>query len=94
MPSAIESYQCRIGRVSSRGPAAAGERASVVVTSFLTDADTPIIADLTKFLIAANQDSGNLVVFAIDHSNGKLTPTGQTLEIPSPACVKFLPALN
>lgn len=44
------------------------------------------------YLVAANQSSGNLVVFKIDTATGKLTATGNTLEVPSPVCVKFMPA--
>lgn len=44
-----------------------------------------------KFLIACNQDSNNVVVFKIDSNTGKLTATGQTITIPKPVCVKFLP---
>lgn len=44
-----------------------------------------------KFLIAANQDSDSLMVFRIDQKTGKLEPTGQTVEVPTPVCVKFLP---
>ena len=44
-----------------------------------------------SFLLAANQDSNNIVVFRIDKQTGRLTPTGQTAEAPSPMCVKFLP---
>ncbi|MDF2441411.1 MAG: 6-phosphogluconolactonase [Abditibacteriota bacterium] len=41
------------------------------------------------FLLAANQDSNNIVVFRIDTETGGLTPTGQTIEVPAPVCVKF-----
>jgi 6-phosphogluconolactonase len=43
-----------------------------------------------KFLIAANQRSNNLVVFKIDQGTGKLTPTGQTAEVGTPVCVRFM----
>lgn len=43
-----------------------------------------------RFLIAANQSTGNLVVFAIDLDSGDLKPTGQSVDVPSPVCVKFL----
>ncbi len=43
-----------------------------------------------RYLVAANQDSGNLVVFAIDGKSGRLTATGQTLDVPTPACVAFM----
>jgi 6-phosphogluconolactonase len=42
------------------------------------------------YLIAANQATNNLVVFRIDQNTGKLTPTGETAEVGSPVCVKFL----
>lgn len=42
-------------------------------------------------LVAANQNSGNLVSFRIDKETGRLIPTGYELEIPSPACVVPLP---
>ncbi len=43
-----------------------------------------------KFLVVANQDGDNLVVFAIDQETGELKPTGQTVGVPRPVCVKFL----
>lgn len=43
-----------------------------------------------SFLLAANQDSNTIVVFRIDKKTGRLTPTGQTVEVPTPMCVKFL----
>ena len=44
-----------------------------------------------NFLLAANQASDNIVVFRIDSKTGRLQATGQTLGIPSPVCVTFLP---
>ena len=41
------------------------------------------------FLLAANQDSDSVVVFSIDKQTGRLAPTGQSIEVPSPVCVKF-----
>jgi 6-phosphogluconolactonase len=43
-----------------------------------------------KLLFAANQKSDNIVIFKIDPKTGKLTPTGQVLDVASPVCVKFL----
>jgi 6-phosphogluconolactonase len=43
-----------------------------------------------SWLLAANQDSGEIVVFRIDHKTGHLTPTGEVLQVPSPACLKFV----
>jgi 6-phosphogluconolactonase len=43
------------------------------------------------YLFAANQDSASVVVFRIDRKSGKLTPTGDKLDVPFPVCVTFLP---
>jgi 6-phosphogluconolactonase len=43
-----------------------------------------------SWLIAANQDGGNLVVFRIDKASGKLTSTGEQAKVPFPVCVKFV----
>ncbi|MCI0748471.1 MAG: lactonase family protein [Verrucomicrobia subdivision 3 bacterium] len=43
-----------------------------------------------KFLLAANQNSDNVVAFRIDEKTGALTPAGQSVEAPTPVCVKFL----
>ncbi len=42
------------------------------------------------FLLAANQDTDNVVVFRIDGATGTLEPTGQSIRVPVPVCVKFL----
>jgi 6-phosphogluconolactonase len=44
-----------------------------------------------NFLLAANQNSDSIVVFRIDPKTGRLKPTGQTLEVPTPVCMAFLP---
>ncbi|MDP4131913.1 MAG: lactonase family protein [Bacteroidota bacterium] len=43
-----------------------------------------------RFLLVANQDSDNIVVFAIDPVSGLLKATGKELSVPNPVCVKFL----
>lgn len=43
-----------------------------------------------SWLLAANQDSDEIVVFRIDHKTGYLTPTGERVQVPSPACLKFV----
>jgi 6-phosphogluconolactonase len=45
-----------------------------------------------SYLLAANQDSDNVVVMRIDPLTGKLTPTGGSVEIGMPVCVKMIPA--
>jgi 6-phosphogluconolactonase len=42
-----------------------------------------------NFLIVANQDSNNIVVFRIDPSTGKLIDLNQEIRIPMPVCIKF-----
>jgi 6-phosphogluconolactonase len=42
-----------------------------------------------RFLLAANQESGNIVVFRIDAATGRLTPTGEVVQVPAPVCVAF-----
>ncbi len=44
-----------------------------------------------RWLLAANQDTANIVVFKLDPASGKLTPTGQQVEVGSPVCISFLP---
>ena len=43
-----------------------------------------------QFLLAENQGSDSIVFFKIDKKTGKLTPTGQKLEVGSPVCIRFL----
>jgi len=43
-----------------------------------------------KFLLAANQESSNIVVFRIDSTTGALAPTGEIVEAPAPVCITFL----
>jgi 6-phosphogluconolactonase len=44
-----------------------------------------------NYLLAENQLSDSIVAFRIDQKTGTLTPTGETLEVPSPVCLRFLP---
>ena len=43
-----------------------------------------------KFLLAANQESNNIVVFRIDSTTGALSPTGEIKEAPAPVCITFV----
>jgi 6-phosphogluconolactonase len=43
-----------------------------------------------RYLLVANQESNSIVVFRIDPKTGRLTGTGQVLEVPSPVCVVFI----
>jgi 6-phosphogluconolactonase len=42
------------------------------------------------YLLAANQQTNNVVVFKIDPKTGGLKPTGHSIEVPIPVCVKFV----
>lgn len=41
------------------------------------------------FLVAANRNSGNLVVFAVDPQTGELSPTGHEAKVPLPTGAAF-----
>jgi 6-phosphogluconolactonase len=43
-----------------------------------------------NFLLVEDQMSNKIVTFRIDQKTGALTPTGDTLEVPSPVCLAFL----
>ena len=43
------------------------------------------------YLLAANQDSDTIVAFRIDQETGILEPTGQSIEVPTPVCLKLIP---
>jgi 6-phosphogluconolactonase len=57
-----------------------------------TDGDWPRNFSLDptgRWLLVANQKSGSVVVFGRDQKSGRLTPTRQRIEIPSPVCLRF-----
>jgi 6-phosphogluconolactonase len=43
-----------------------------------------------NYLFAANQQSNNIVIFKINQESGRLTPSREVLETPSPVCIKFV----
>ncbi|MBL50324.1 MAG: 6-phosphogluconolactonase, partial [Roseibacillus sp.] len=43
-----------------------------------------------RWIIAANQASGDLHVFSIDQETGILEPAAGRVEMPDPVCVVFL----
>jgi 6-phosphogluconolactonase len=45
-----------------------------------------------RYLFAANENSSTVVLFHVNQTTGRLTPAGQTIEVPSPSCVVFLKA--
>jgi 6-phosphogluconolactonase len=61
----------------------------------LTGGKTPrhfAIDPTGAYLLAENQESDNIVIFHIDPATGSLTPTGQTVDAPSPVCITFVAA--
>ncbi|MSQ93392.1 MAG: lactonase family protein [Gemmataceae bacterium] len=44
-----------------------------------------------KFMLIANQSGKSVLSFAIDQATGLLTPTGSSVEVASPVCVRFVP---
>jgi 6-phosphogluconolactonase len=43
-----------------------------------------------NFVLAANQDSNDVVIFKRDSKTGLLTPTGTKISIDKPVCLKFV----
>lgn len=43
-----------------------------------------------RWLLAAGQDSGNIVVCAVNPDTGALTLTGTEVHVPAPVCVRFM----
>jgi 6-phosphogluconolactonase len=63
------------------------------VENVSTQGKTPrnfVIDPSGQFLLAENQGSDSIVVFKIDPKTGKLTPTGQKIEVGAPVCIRFL----
>lgn len=69
-----------------------GTLTPVEITSTQGKAPRHFMFDPTgTMLFAENMSSNNIVIFKIDHQTGKLSPTGKTLEVGQPVCLKFLP---
>ena len=43
-----------------------------------------------NFLLVANQDSGNIVIFKRNQQTGLLYPTGEEIKIPKPVCLQMV----
>lgn len=50
-----------------------------------------IIDPTGNYLLAANQDSENIVIFKRDKETGMLTNTGKQIHIPRPVCLQMIP---
>ncbi|HXB09659.1 MAG TPA: lactonase family protein [Puia sp.] len=42
-----------------------------------------------KWLLVANQESDSIVIFSVDERTGMIQPTGRTLKVPRPTCLKW-----
>jgi 6-phosphogluconolactonase len=49
-----------------------------------------IIDPTGHYLLVANQQSDNIVLFKIDRQTGLLKPTGDQIQVPNPVCLKML----
>ena len=49
-----------------------------------------VIDPTSRFLLVANRDTDNIVIFSIDPVTGLLKDTGKQISIPNPVCLKFL----
>ena len=45
-----------------------------------------------NFLLVANQNSNDVIIFKRDVNTGLLSPTGKKIEVDKPVCLKFTPA--
>ena len=50
-----------------------------------------IIDPTGNYLLVANQDSENIVIFKRDKETGMLTNTGKQIHIPRPVCLQMIP---
>jgi 6-phosphogluconolactonase len=44
-----------------------------------------------RWLFAANARSNAVAIFRVDQGKGKLTATGQAIQVTTPVCVTFVP---
>lgn len=78
---AIFSFEAATGTLKAAGHQSTGGRTP---RNFAVD-------PTGRFLLAANQDSDTVTIFRINPASGRLTPTGQSLAVPRPVCLRFLP---
>jgi 6-phosphogluconolactonase len=43
-----------------------------------------------NFLLVANQQSDDIVIFKIDKKTGLLTDTNKRINVPNPVCIKWI----
>lgn len=92
-PSGKFVYASNRGHNSIAGFSIANDGKLTFLGATSTEGRTPRnfrIDSSGSWLIAANQDSGNMVVFRIDKATGKLAPSGEQAKVPFPVCIKFV----
>ena len=65
-----------------------------LVHNFSIEGKTPRDFELDpagRHLLAAGQDTNNVVVFRIDPTTGELRPSGQSVDVPAPVGLTFVP---
>jgi 6-phosphogluconolactonase len=80
-PNSIAAFKITDGKLSSIGYATEGIK---IPRNFNID-------PTGQWMLIANQDGHDVVVYKIDQETGKLTSTGNKTRVGSPVCVKFLP---
>lgn len=63
------------------------------IDTFSTEGKTPRnfrIDPTGQYLLAENQNSNSVVVFKIDSNTGRLTKTGNAIEVNGPTCLRFI----
>ena len=56
----------------------------------LTSVENFALSPDCRWLVCANRDTDNLVVFRVDPTTGRLTPTSNSATIAQPVCVLFV----
>lgn len=51
-----------------------------------------VLAPAGDILLAANEHSDTIVTYHVDQRSGSLTPTGHVTNVPSPVCIRLMPA--
>jgi 6-phosphogluconolactonase len=49
-----------------------------------------IIDPTGNYVLVANQNSNNIVIFKRDNTTGALTPTGEEMKVPTPVCLQMM----
>lgn len=92
-PSGKFMYTCTRGDANVISLFSINDNGSIQLVSTLpSKGKTPrsfVFGPNGKFLIVANQNSDNIVVFKINTETGELTETGVDIEVPSPTCVQL-----